>query len=85
MVGHSFGLMAAVYNFNRHSAGVNILFAAGLVSQAYYDDHFGFSSLNLVEEDLVVAQEVYRLLGADFSSDKTKAGASRYLLFCPHE
>ena len=69
MVGHSFGLMVAVKNFNRRSAVVNnILLAAGLVSQAYYDDHFGFSSLNLVEADLAVAQEVHTFLDADFSS-----------------
>ena len=75
MVGHSFGLMPAAIHLNRRSAGVNdTLLAAGLVSQAYHENHFGFSSLNLVAADLAVAQEVHTLLGMDFRSDKRKAG-----------
>ena len=51
LIGHSFQLVAVVYNFNRRAGITDILRVAGLVSQACYNDHFGFSSLKMVEVD----------------------------------
>ena len=43
MIGHSFGLVAAVYNYNRRSALIDEILRRlfGLVSFCYYDDKYG--------------------------------------------
>ena len=44
MVGHAFGLTAAVCNYNRRAAVINDwLLKLGLLANCYYDDKFGFS------------------------------------------
>ena len=44
MVGHSFGLVSAVYNYNRRSAFINEVLVSlfGLVAFSFYDDKYGF-------------------------------------------
>ena len=44
MVGHSFGLVSAVYNYNRRSAAINEILVKlfGLIAFSFYDDKYGF-------------------------------------------
>eukprot|EP00435_Cladocopium_sp_Y103_P034728 s2383_g9.t1 len=44
MVGHSFGLVSAVYNYNRRSAAINEVLVSlfGLIAFSFYDDKYGF-------------------------------------------
>eukprot|EP00435_Cladocopium_sp_Y103_P005118 s2086_g1.t1 len=49
MVGHSFGLVSAVYNYNRRSAAINEFLVSifGLVAFSFYDDKYGFDQKKL--------------------------------------
>ena len=51
MVGHSFGLVSAVYNYNRRSAAINEIMTSlfGLVAFSFYDDKYGFEPRSTVE------------------------------------
>ena len=46
MIGHSFGLVAAVYNYNRRSAFVNDVLVKifEMVAFNFYDDKYGFET-----------------------------------------
>ena len=46
MIGHSFGLVSAVYNYNRRSALVNEILQMifMLISLNFYDDKYGFET-----------------------------------------
>ena len=72
MVGHSFGLVSAVYNYNRRSAAINeiLMRLFNLVSFNFYDDKYGFEPVELVESAFVVAQSVHWWLGARFDAKK---------------
>ena len=72
MVGHSFGLVSAVYNYNRRSAAINDILVNlfSLVAFNFYDDKYGFEpshSCALVHD---VAQKVHWWLGAAFDVRK---------------
>ena len=71
MVGHSFGLVSAVYNYNRRSAAINEFLVSifGLVA-VFYDDKYGFEIKETVEIAHTVAQSVHFWLGAQFEAKK---------------
>ena len=72
MVGHSFGLVSAVYNYNRRSAAINEFLVSlfGLVAFSFYDDKYGFEPLSTVQSAHEVAQQVHWWLGAHFDQKK---------------
>ena len=72
MVGHSFGLVSAVYNYNRRSAAINEILTRlfGLVAFNFYDDKYGFEPLELVESAHEIAMSVHWWLGAQFDRKK---------------
>ena len=72
MVGHSFGLVSAVYNYNRRSAAINEILVSlfGLVAFSFYDDKYGFEPTGSVESAHLVAQCVHWWLGAQFDAKK---------------
>ena len=76
MVSHSFGLTAAVYNYNRRSAllneFLNTLFK--VPAMCYYDDKFGFEIDELAAAAHEMVQEVHRMLGAKFDVAKCQMG-----------
>ena len=75
MTGHSYGLLAAVFNFNRRSAVINDIFeATGVLARTYYDDHFGFTTASLVQRELQMTSEILDLLGVEYGADKRQPG-----------
>ncbi len=72
MVGHSFGLVSAVYNYNRRSAAINEVLVSlfGLVAFSFYDDKYGFEPLETIESAHRVSQAVHFWLGAQFGQKK---------------
>ena len=72
MVGHSFGFVSAVYNYNRRSAAINEFLVSlfGLVAFSFYDDKYGFEPLSTVQSAHEVAQQVHWWLGAHFDQKK---------------
>lgn len=60
MVGHSFGLVSAVYNYNRRSAAINEFLCSifGLVAFNFYDDKYGFE----VKETIASARRIAALV-----------------------
>ena len=79
MIGHSFGLVSAVYNYNRRSAFINEVLVSlfGLVAFSFYDDKYGFEPVCSIESAHLVAQSVHWWLGAHY--DRKKLQLSR----CP--
>ena len=73
MVGHSFGLVSAVYNYNRRSAINEFLVKLfGLVAFSFYDDKYGFEPRSTAESVRRVAENVHfgwgrSLIRRDFS------------------
>ena len=72
MVGHSFGLVSAVYNYNRRSAAINeiLMKLFKLIAFNFYDDKYGFEPVECVESAFEVAQSVHWWLGAQFDVKK---------------
>ena len=65
MIGHSFGLVSAVYNYNRRSALIDEILrkAFKLVSFNFYDDKFGFETEATVGSAFACAELVHEWLG----------------------
>ena len=82
MVGHSFGLVSAVYNYNRRSAAINEILTSlfGLVAFSFYDDKYGFEPRSTVESAHQVAQSVHWWLGAHFDQKKLQLSDSPTIL-----
>ena len=82
MVGHSFGLVSAVYNYNRRSAAINEILVSlfGLVAFSFYDDKYGFEPLCSVESAFKVAQSVHWWLGAQFDQKKLQLSTKPVIL-----
>ena len=73
MIGHGFGLLAAVFNFDRRSAAFNdILLKFGLMD--YFDHHYGLRPATIIDEDLEIVKEIATLLGSDLGIHKCEAG-----------
>ena len=72
MIGHSFGLVSAVYNYNRRSAAItDVLRRIFLVAAFnFYDDRYGFEPSTTCSSALEVAQKVHLWLGAQFDPKK---------------
>lgn len=72
MVGHSFGLVSAVYNYNRRSAAINEILVSlfKLVAFSFYDDKYGFEPASSAASAREVAEKVHWWLGAKFDQKK---------------
>ena len=72
MVGHSFGLVSAVYNYNRRSAAINefLVKLFGLVAFSFYDDKYGFETASSAPSARLTAESVHWWLGARFDQKK---------------
>ena len=72
MIGHSFGLVSAVYNYNRRSAAINEFLVSifGLVAFSFYDDKYGFEPVETAASARTVAEYVHFWLGAKFDQKK---------------
>ena len=82
MVGHSFGLVSAVYNYNRRSAFINEVLVSlfGLVAFSFYDDKYGFEPQSTIESAHLVAQSVHWWLGAHYDQKKLQLSRSPTIL-----
>ena len=87
MIGHSFGLVAAVYNYNRRSAMIDefLRIFFGLVSFNFYDDKFGFELAETIESALDCARDLHTWLGAKFDDIKTQIGRAVDILGVTYE
>eukprot|EP00971_Amphidinium_carterae_P123595 2447686-Amphidinium_carterae.1 len=76
MIAHSFGLTAAVYNFNRRSALLNdvLVRVFKLVALCFYDDKYGFEPLVTAGQAHEIAQDVHHMLGIKFDPAKLALG-----------
>ena len=82
MVGHSFGLVSAVYNYNRRSAAINefLVKLFGLVAFSFYDDKYGFEPRSTDESARRVAENVHFWLGAKFGQKKLQLSCAPTIL-----
>ena len=82
MVGHSFGLVSAVYNYNCRSAAINEFLVSlfGLVAFSFYDDKYGFEPKSTVESARLVAESVHFWLGARFDQKKLQLSEAPTIL-----
>ena len=82
MVGHSFGLVSAVYNYNRRSAAINEILVKefGLVAFSFYDDKYGFEPKKTVQSAHRVAQAVHWWLGARYDQKKLQLSLAPTIL-----
>ena len=82
MVGHSFGLVSAVYNYNRRSAAINEFLVSlfGLVAFSFYDDKYGFEPASTVASARAVAESVHSWLGAKFDQKKLQLSVAPTIL-----
>ncbi|CAL1129875.1 unnamed protein product, partial [Cladocopium goreaui] len=82
MVGHSFGLVSAVYNYNRRSAAINEFLVSifGLVAFSFYDDKYGFEPATTAGCAREVAEKVHEWLGARFDQKKLQLSSAPTIL-----
>ena len=82
MIGHSFGLVSAVYNYNRRSAAINEIQVKlfDLAAFSFYDDKYGFETMCTVRSARHVAQCVHWWLGALFDQKKLQISQSPGIL-----
>ena len=82
MIGHSFGLVSAVYNYNRRSAAINEFLVSlfKLVAFSFYDDKYGFEPEETLASARLVAECVHTWLGARFDAKKLQLGRSPTIL-----
>jgi hypothetical protein len=72
MIGHSFGLVSAVYNYNRRSAAITDILRRVFFVAAFnfYDDKYGFEPATTCASAFETAQKVHWWLGAQFDEKK---------------
>ena len=72
MIGHSFGLVPAVYNYNRRSAAITDILCRVFFVAAFnfYDDKYGFKPATTCASAFETAQKVHWWLGAQFDEKK---------------
>ena len=82
MIGHSFGLVSAVYNYNRRSAAINDIFEVifGMIAFNFYDDKYGFETCQTAPSARKVADTLHFLLGAQFEEKKLQLSSSPVIL-----
>ena len=72
MIGHSFGLVAAVYNYNRRSAAITDILRRlfWVAAFNFYDDKYGFELETTCSSAFECSQKVHGWLGAKFDAKK---------------
>ena len=82
MISHSFGLTAAVYNYNRRSALLNEFMVKIflIAAHSYYDDKFGFEPAESVLHAHSIVQDLHKMLGARFDEAKCQRGSEVEIL-----
>ena len=72
MLGHSFGLVSAVYNYNCRSAAITDILRRVFFVAAFnfYDDKYGFEPAATCSSAFDIAQKVHWWLGAQFDQKK---------------
>ena len=82
MVRHSFGLVSAVYNYNRRSAAINEILVSffKLVAFSFYDDKYGFEPAVSAASAREVAESVHWWLGAKFDQKKLQLSSDPTIL-----
>eukprot|EP00913_Durusdinium_trenchii_P016762 g15755.t2 len=82
MVGHSFGLVSAVYNYNRRSAAINEILVKlfNLIAFSFYDDKYGFEPVDSVESARLAAECVHTWLGARYDQKKLQLSTTPTVL-----
>ena len=72
MVGHSFGLVCAVYNYNRRSAAITDILRRvfSVAAFNFYDDKYGFEPEDTAASAFALAEKVHWWLGARFDQQK---------------
>lgn len=82
MVGHSFGLVAAVYNYNRRSAAITDVLRRlfRVAAFNFYDDKYGFEPAKTCGSAHAIAQKVHWWLGAQFDPKKLQLCADPTIL-----
>ena len=82
MMGHFFGLVSAIYNYNRRSAAINEFLVSlfGLVAFSFYDDKYGFEPGSTAPFAHTVAEKVHWMLGAKFDQKKLQLSSSPTIL-----
>ncbi|CAE7374222.1 unnamed protein product, partial [Symbiodinium necroappetens] len=82
MIGHSFGLVAAVYNYNRRSAFINDLLVKifEMVAFNFYDDKYGFETAITTPSAKLAAEIVHFILGALFDEKKLQLSVAPVIL-----
>ena len=72
MVGHSFGLVSAVYNYNRRSAAITDILRRvfSVAAFNFYDDKYGFEPEDTATSAFALAEKVHWWLGARFDQQK---------------
>jgi hypothetical protein len=82
MIGHSFGWVSAVYNYNRRSAIIDgILRKVFLIpSFCFYDDKFGLDRVASLDPTFSYVQGLHAMLGVKFDRDKLQCGRSAAIL-----
>eukprot|EP00971_Amphidinium_carterae_P288259 5722717-Amphidinium_carterae.1 len=76
MIAHSFGLVSAVYNFNRRAAAVTEILVKlfGLVCLSFYDDRYGIEYADTIDHAHETAIAVHTWLGILFDQHKLCRG-----------
>jgi hypothetical protein len=72
MTGHSFGLVNAGYNYNRRLALINDILKKvfKIPANFFYDDEFGFTIKDHLDQCAKIVQADRRWPGVDFSQKK---------------
>ena len=72
MVGHSFGLVSAVYNYTRRSAAITDILRRvfSVAAFNFYDDKYGFEPEDTAASAFALAEKVHWWLGARFDQQK---------------
>ena len=76
MIGHSFGLVSAVYTYNLRSALVNEILQKifMMISFNFYDDKYGFETNKTIHSAMECAQSMHQWLGAMYDQKKLQLG-----------
>ena len=82
VIGHSFGLVSSVYNYNRRSAAITDILRRifGVAAFNFYDDKYGFEPKSTVESAFQCAQKVHWWLGAQFDAKKLQLSSAPTIL-----
>ena len=81
-IGHSFGLVSAVYNYNRRSVAINGIFEEifSMVSFNFYDDKYGFETAETAPSGKDVAEGIHYILGAQLEEKNLQLSLSPVIL-----